>query len=536
MIDREKLEQWLQGREDEHCEFKKAENQIDSHELTDYCIALANEGGGHLVLGVTNKMPRKVVGSQACRSLGKTKQDLLHRLHLRVEATELDYDGKRVVVFTAPPRPLGTPLQHNGRYLMRSGESLTGMTPERLKAILAEAEPDFSALVCPKARPEDLDGTAIERFRALWHHKSGIRELLNLPANRLLADAELIDDSGAVKMSALILLGKPAALNRLLPQAEVVFEYRSNDASIEYQQRLEYRKGYLLFDDELWGMINLRNEVQPVRYKMAIRQMPAFNEEVVREGLLNAICHRDYRLGESVFVRQYPNKLEIESPGGLPGNMTPETILRCQFRRNRLIAETLQRCGLIERSGQGVDKMFRLMIQESKQRPDYSDSDENRVVLRLYSQVQDPEFVNFFERIARLPDIKLSLDDVLLLDDIRQGKIRKLDDRVRRLVNLRLVEKVGRARGTHYMLSKKYYAAAGQKGIYTRERGLDKETNKELILKHLEHHENQGTMQEFLDVLKDLDRNQILRLLNELREEGRVRHVGSRRRGHWERT
>ncbi len=76
---------------------------------------------------------------------------------------------------------------------------------------------------------------------------------------------------------------------------------------------------------------------------------------------------------------------------------------------------------------------------------------------------------------------------------------------------------------------------AGQKGIYTRERGLDKETNKELILKHLEHHENQGTMQEFLDVLKDLSRNQILRLLHELREEGRVRFVGKLRTGHWER-
>ncbi len=111
-------------------------------------------------------------------------------------------------------------------------------------------------------------------------------------------------------MAALILLGKPAAVSRFLAQAEVVFEYRGSEASIEYQQRLEYRRGYLLFDDELWGTINLRNEVQPVRDEMVIRQLPAFNEGVVREGLLNAICHRDYRLGESVFVRQYPSKLE----------------------------------------------------------------------------------------------------------------------------------------------------------------------------------------------------------------------------------
>jgi ATP-dependent DNA helicase RecG len=534
MIDRARLERWMQGREDEHCEFKRAENNLDSEDLADYCIALANEGSGHLILGVTDKVPRQVVGSRACQNLAKTKQTLLDRIHLRIEATEIDYDGKRVLVFSVPARPVGTPLQHNGRYLMRCGGSLTSMTPERLQAIFDERRPDFSALIAPGATLDDLDPAAIERFRALWHRKTGNDELLRLSHGRLLADAELIDFNGGVTQAALILLGTRTALGRHLPQAEFVFEYRSSDGSIPYQQRKEYRQGYLLFDDDLWNTISLRNEVQPVRDGMFIGQIRAFNEEVVREALLNAACHRDYRLGESVFVRQYPSRLEVESPGGLPDNITPETIIQRQFRRNRLIAEALQKCGLIERSSQGVDKMFRLMILESKPRPDYSGSDENRVLLRLYAEIQDPEFLNFIQKVGKQKKLTFDLWDLLLLDDIRQGKVRAADDPVRRLVRQGAIEKVGRGRGTRYILSKTYYAVAGHKGAYTRERGLDRETNKQLILKHLDHHDGKGTIQEFLDVLKELNRNQVHGLLDELREERRIRFVGSKRKGYWE--
>jgi ATP-dependent DNA helicase RecG len=535
MIDREKLELWLQGREDEHCEFKKAENQIDSHELTDYCIALANEGGGHLILGITNKMPRQVVGSQACPNLGQTKKTLLDRIHLRVEASELDYNGARVVVFAVPARPVGTPLQYNGRYLMRSGESLTAMTPEQLQIIFAERQPDFSALVLSGATIDDLDPAGIERFRSLWHRKSGNGELLRLSILQILSDGELIRPDGSVTVAALVLLGKPLALSRYLAQAELIFEYRSNEASIEYQQRMEYRKGYLLYDDDLLSLINLRNEVQAVRDGMFIAQIPAFHEEVVREASLNAVCHRDYRLGESILVRQYPTRLEIENPGGLPDGITPETILQRQFRRNRLIAEALQKCGLIERSSQGVDKMFRLMLRQGKRRPDYSGSDDNRVLVRLDGEIQDPEFFNFVERLRREKGLTLDLSDLLLLDDIRQGKIRTADDPVRRLMAQGLVEKVSRGRGTRYILSKKYYTVAGQKGAYTRKRGLNRETNKALILTHLEHH-GRGTFQEFHEALDGLNRNQIHGLLNELREEGKIRHVGPRRYGYWEKV
>jgi len=71
------LIQWLQEDETEHLEFKEARNQFDSEELTKYCCALANEGGGKIVLGVTDKKPRQVIGTNAFRNLNDKKKKAL---------------------------------------------------------------------------------------------------------------------------------------------------------------------------------------------------------------------------------------------------------------------------------------------------------------------------------------------------------------------------------------------------------------------------------------------------------------------------
>src|SRR5262249_9795271 len=160
-----------------------------------------------------------------------------------------------------------------------------------------------------------------------------------------------------------------------------------------------------------------------------------------------------------------------------------------------------------------------------------------RVLLRLYSEIQDPEFLNFMDKVGREARLTFDLLDLLLLDDIRQGKKVSLeDDRVRRLRSGRVIEKVGRGRGTRYILSKAYYTTAGQKGTYTRERGLDRETNKALILQHMDNHGGKGTIQEFEEVFRSasLNRSQIHGLLHELREEEKIRYVGSRRKGFWQ--
>ncbi|MGH2459934.1 MAG: AlbA family DNA-binding domain-containing protein, partial [Chloroflexota bacterium] len=236
----EQIKEWLTAKEDEHLEVKEAKNSFEFEELVRYCAALANEGGGHMILGATDRPPRRVVGSRAFGDLERTKAGLVERLRLRIEATEVHHPDGRVVAFTIPSRPLGVPIQYRGAYWMRAGQDLVPMTSDTLRRIFEETGPDFSAEVCAKASIRDLDLGAIERFRTLWRRKSGNETLDSLTVQQLLADAELFVD-GHVTHAALVLLGTREALGKYLGQAEVVFEYRSGEASGPAQQRVEYR-------------------------------------------------------------------------------------------------------------------------------------------------------------------------------------------------------------------------------------------------------------------------------------------------------
>ncbi len=105
----EHLQELLNSKEDEHLELKEAKHDFDFEKLVKYCVALANEGGGSMVLRVTNKKPRKVVGTRAFVLLERTKAGLIERLRPRIETEEMAHPDGRVLVFRVPPRPIGMP-------------------------------------------------------------------------------------------------------------------------------------------------------------------------------------------------------------------------------------------------------------------------------------------------------------------------------------------------------------------------------------------------------------------------------------------
>lgn len=521
--------------EDEHLEFKEARNSFPLEKLIDYCVALANERGGRIVLGVTDTHPRRVVGTSAFGSLTNTKFDLFRAMSMRVDAEEVLHPDGRVVVFYVPPRPAGTPLHAGGRYLMRSGGSLVSMTSDQIRRILKEIEVDFSATICHDAKISDLDDAALERFRFAWHRKTNNASFLTSPLEHLLSDAGLLTDYG-LTYAALIFLGSQSALAKLLPQAEVIFEWRDDEARIDYQDRREFRRGLFLFLDELWSTINLRNSREQVRDGLFVREIPAFNESATREAILNAVAHRDYRAPGSVFVRQTPTSIEIESPGGFPPGVTPDNLLFKQVPRNRRLSESLSLVGLVERSGQGVDRMFETTIREGKEAPDFTSSDPYRVSVRMKGTIKDVTFLRFLEKISVESIYLISVSDLVVLDRVNRGQpiAEEFRQRARELESHGILERVGRTRGTRFILSKRFYEFAGSPGTYTRRRGLDRETNKELLTRHITANRNRGcSLRELMQVLPTLSRIQVKTLVQELKAEKRIHAVGVKKAALW---
>lgn len=526
------LSSWMEGQEDEHLEFKEARNQFRLDELIRYCCALANERGGRIILGVTDRRPRRVVGTAAFQDLQRTKLSLVETLRLRVEAFEIQHPDGRVLVFDVPGRPLGLPMQVNGAYWMRSGESVVAMTPDVLKRIFDEAQPDFSAEACPRLRLDDLDPQAIDVFRTRWAERSQRDDLLEIGAEQLLHDADLLSGDG-ITYAALILLGTGPALLRHLAHAELIYEYRADESSIEYQQRKELRRGFLLDHDDLWSAVHARNEVFSYRSGPFRRDILAFDEGAVREAVLNAVSHRDYRLQGSTFIRQTRTKITIVSPGGFPPGVGPDNVLFKQVPRNRRLAEALARCGLVERSGQGADRMFATAIREGKLPPDFSESDENQVGVTLHGTVQDEAFITFLEGLAEEKKRSFRVRDLFVLDAVHRGRPvpDDLRDHVSDLLGIGALERVGRNR---LVLARRFYVLKGQPGEHTRRRGLDRETRKELLVQHIQSSGSAGTpFDELAQVLPAASRNELKVLLRELREAGRIHTRGITRAARW---
>lgn len=530
----EQFRQWLEAPEGARLECKEARHGYNPQDLLRYCVALANEGGGQILLGVSDRRPRKLSGTQAFPEPGHTEAVLHQRLGHRIPIEEFRYEGRRVLIAHVPGRLPGTAWNLDGRYLKRAGDALTPLDASEFRNIFEEIGPDFSARPCA-AGLDDLSPEALDDFRLRWARKAGDPRMTQWSDVRMLTDAELVID-GVPTHAALILFGTRSALGRHLAQAEIVFEYRSSEASGPAQDRAEFREGFFLVHDRLWEKINLRNDGQSYQDRLFRYEIPTFDESMVREAVLNAFAHRDYRSGGSVFVRQYAQRLEIVSPGGFPPGIGPENIIDQQNPRNRRLAEALARAGLVERAGQGLNIMVETAVRQSKPLPSFKGSAAHEVRLTLEGGLRDPEFVRFLGRLDSQILLHFSTHDFLALDAIahEQPLTEAMRERLPGLIETGAVERQGRGRGTQYLLSRSLYASLGRAGAYTRRRGLDRETNKALLMQHLAESGEEGApIGELQQVLPALSRHQIRGLLKELAAEDRAWNTGVTRAGRW---
>lgn len=129
--------------ENQRLEFKEAKNQFDNRNLYEYCVAIANEGGGHLILGIADKPPRPVTGTRAFNDCVAMAEKLFTAVGFRVDIEEVRHPDGRVLVFHIPSRPRGTAYHLEGKYLMRAGESIVPMSEDQLRRIFAEGQPDW---------------------------------------------------------------------------------------------------------------------------------------------------------------------------------------------------------------------------------------------------------------------------------------------------------------------------------------------------------------------------------------------------------
>lgn len=186
----EEFNVWLKKSEGLNLEFKTAKNSYSANkDLPDYCAALANEGGGKLVLGVNPA--HQIIGTNAFQNnSNRLSNDLLSKLKIRINVEELHHPQGRILIFHVTSHPPGQPVRSTGNYAypMRAGESLVEMDAMTLKRILNETQPDFSNLILEGLSIADMDRTALENFRKWWIQKSQRPDYLKFSEEKIVAE------------------------------------------------------------------------------------------------------------------------------------------------------------------------------------------------------------------------------------------------------------------------------------------------------------------------------------------------------------
>ena len=369
----EQIDLWRQApSEHQHLEFKEAKNQFDTRKLSEYCIALANEGGGVLLLGVADAPPRKVVGTKAFADAVATAEKLFEAVGFRVDVESVAHPDGRVVIFRIPSRPRGTAYHLDGKYLMRAGEALVPMSEDQLRRIFAEGQPDW----LEEPSRAGLDGQQVVELL----DTQSFFELLKLPyptdrngVIERLVHERLVDQVGAAftirRLGALALarrLGDFPDVARKAPRVVVYTGTSKMDTRIDQT----FTRGYAVGFQDLVRFVMAQlpqNEVIEDALRREVKLVP---DVVIRELVANALIHQDFLVGgASVMIEIYNNRVEISNPGE---PLVPlERFIDGYQSRNERLADLMRRTGICEEKSSGIDRVVQAAEVYQLPAPDF---------------------------------------------------------------------------------------------------------------------------------------------------------------------
>ena len=333
----------LQEGEGTTLEFKEGLSPSFAREL----VGMANTVGGKILLGVRDD--GTVVGMRDSNTLRARIQDIARNCDPPVRI-RLHPVGDVIAVHVKESD--SKPVQCSEGFFSRQGAVTQKLTRAEIRdRFQSEGAVRFDLAPCPQfVYPEDFD---LEKFNT-WLRRSGIASearvedvLVNIEAAER-ANGELLFRNGCV-----LFFAKNA--RRFFPQAYITCLLARGTDKVHILDRKDFDGGIVADIEEAMRFVE-RNTRTAYRIEGLQREdVPEYPVKAVREAITNAVMHRDWFVeGANVFVEIYANRMEIVSPGGLPGNLSVADLGGRSVRRNSLIADLLHRIAFIEKAGTGI--------------------------------------------------------------------------------------------------------------------------------------------------------------------------------------
>ena len=500
----EEFKKILDKGETDTVEFKswvKARSQKEIISLAvDELIAFANHKGGTVYFGVEDQ-PIEVTGCSRDYDSQRIIEGIYDKTRpsLFTEIYDFEYEGKLVIAISVKADG-ETYTTTDGRCLKRLGRNSKPLYPDELSNVYSSNQnPDFSGRIINESTLDDVNKLEVYSLKEKLKVRDSRSTLPDLEDNDFLRDLQLTKYDGNVErltVAGLLFVGKEKSIQRLLPQAEVIYLHYSADNLEEYDARLDMKLPLINVIDKLTERIRAYSKIENIQVGLFRLEVEDFPEKVFQEALLNALSHRDYQSNAAVYVKQYPDRIVIENPGGFLDGITENNIItHPSVPRNKLIAETLQNLKYVQRTGQGVDIIFKEMISMGKPYPKYK-SFNDAVSLTIFSAIDHTEFIKFITEDPEKTSRIMPLAEMMILRDLMDnrkeplsmlaGTIQKSLDETKRscneLINDGLIEIVGK----EYMLTAKVYEALKSDVEYTRDKTIQYIKAKNMILEYLQ--------------------------------------------------
>ena len=519
-------------QENARCEWKEFKNLKNSfcgdekNDVISYVSAIANMDGGDLVIGVHDKT-LEIVGTD---TYNYDKQKAILRLtercvnlsteDLYIDEFITDDTNRKVWVIHIPKHLPKRPVFAHNKAWQRIEDSLVEMTTERMSTILDEpifSETDWSAQIVSDATIDDLDEVAIAKARMMFkkvHSRIPEAEVNAWTVETFLSKCGIMKNGGITR-AAIILLGKYESAFKLRP-AVVQVTWTRRDEKQDVVDYEHFTVPFILTVDEILSKIE----------NLTMREMPGgtlfpdtmkqYDDYTIREALHNCIAHLDYTMQQRINFVENPTYLYYSNAGSfIPGTL--ENALTNEepqaYFRNECLCRAMVDFNMIDTVSRGIKKMFNEQWRRHFPMPDYEiDAKNRKVSVRIYGNEINKQYTNLLKT-----NDSLTLWDCISLDAVQKGRTIH-EDVAQNLLNRGLIE----GEAPNYTISLGIAKATNQLQGYTKQKGLDKEKMKQMILQYLKNAGTDGAKRDSIyEYIKDVmpqvkTHEQQLRLLGDI--------------------
>ncbi|MES1255209.1 MAG: ATP-binding protein [Acidobacteriota bacterium] len=519
------------------------------NEIAKDCIAFANATGGRLLLGIED-------GQTLPPSAQRIPVDLPDTVRRKLAERTVNVTVLPGVVTAADggqylelhiPRALGVASTTDGHYFLRVADQSRPVTGDDVLRLANEraALPweSQATLQVPRADADPAKrDKLVQALRASDRVKASVKEK---------SDAELLDHYQLTQADALTNLGV-LCIGRQ--------HHRARLATAPVVQFIKYddhgqKVNKLVWDDHTQSPMELIEaawlEVPDFRERYELpdglfrQNVPAFDEIVVRELLVNALVHRPYTQRGDVFLNLHPDRLEVVNPGPLPLGVTPQNVLHTTVRRNEHLARLFHDLKLMEREGSGFDRIFEVLLSQGRPAPELVEL-HDRVQVTVRRRILKPEVIDFMAKadqtyqLTQRERIALGLlaqQDALTARELAAAlelpSIAALQPWIRRLLEWHLVHSAGRTQGTRYFVDPDLLRSLEFAGRTTLKR-IEPHRLAALVLEDLQRYPRSAISEVHQRIGGEIHPRQVKRAVDQLIEQGIVRFEGDKRwRRYW---